>query len=399
MKKHNPSVPYTQPRQFTTKLHGQEVRYFSKPGLPDWNRLAPSNVLLAENIQLTTGEDLLYLGCGHGAAAAVLARRFPQSRLTLLDANYLAVQMSQLTLQANSIENAHLHPGISVLPEGDQAYDTVVIDLPKGRKLAQRWLLEAWQALRPGGQFYLAGANDLGIHSAVRDAQALFGQATVLDYKKGNRVLRFRKDPGQAIEAAWQHEPGIAPGTWHSLDVQVAQSSYHLDSLPGVFSYDQLDEGTQILLESLALPLTGHVLDLGCGLGIIGMVAAQAGAAQVDLVDANLLAVASSQRNLSAQHLENARALPSDVLSAVVGQAYDLVLSNPPFHSGKGTDYHIAQAFIEQSWQALAPGGELRLVANRFIRYDRMMQAHFGSVACPLETGRFHVLSAIKPAG
>ena len=66
-----------------------------------------------------------------------------------------------------------------------EAYQTIVINLPKGRKLARRWLVEAWSALQPGGELYLAGANPEGIQSVIQDAGSLFGNATVLALPEG----------------------------------------------------------------------------------------------------------------------------------------------------------------------------------------------------------------------
>jgi 16S rRNA (guanine1207-N2)-methyltransferase len=139
-----------------------------------------------------------------------------------------------------------------------------------------------------------------------------------------------------------------------------------------------------------------RVLDLGCGYGILGLAALRMGASQVDLVDSNLIAIACVRANLHASGASNARALPSDGLSAVQNQRYDRILSNPPFHAGKGIDYQMAQAFIEQSWQVLATGGTLSLVANRFIRYEHVLKMFFSQVSVEAETGKYRVLTGRK---
>ena len=139
-----------------------------------------------------------------------------------------------------------------------------------------------------------------------------------------------------------------------------------------------------------------NILDLGCGYGVIGLAAARSGAASVDLVDANLLAVAAAQMNIEHLGLANAHALASDVLSAVPDKKYDLILSNPPFHTGRDVDYQVARAFIEQSYQALESGGRLFIVANRFIRYEKIMEMYFQQVDQVVQSPRFHVLCGEK---
>ncbi|MBN1149315.1 MAG: class I SAM-dependent methyltransferase [Anaerolineales bacterium] len=389
-------IDYTQQREYSALICDQPIRFFSKPGLPEWDRISPSARLLAENAHLPANARALLLGCGHGAAAAALSRRIPGGELYLMDHNFIALQMSAQTLHANQASNAHVHSGLSLLPEHGDTFDAVLIDLPKGRQLARRWLVEAHALLRPAGALYLAGANDHGIRSAANDAQALFGNAAVLAYKKGNRLLRLVKEAAHEQIPAWRHEPGIAPGSWRTLQIDAPQGVYNLRSLPGVFSFDRLDEGTRLLLSGLEISPGDKMIDLGCGYGIIGLVAALSGAGQVDLLDVNLLATACANENLALHNVSNARAYPSDVLSAAPQARYSLVASNPPFHSGAAVDYQIAAAFIRQSWGALEKGGRLLLVANRFIRYDRLLEQVFGQARCLAQTGRYHLLLAIR---
>jgi 16S rRNA (guanine1207-N2)-methyltransferase len=120
------------------------------------------------------------------------------------------------------------------------------------------------------------------------------------------------------------------------------------------------------------------------------------GASFVHLLDADLLAVAAARQNLSRLGLPNAMALASDVLQAVEGQTFDQIATNPPFHAGKAVEYLVAQEFIRQSWQVLEPGGQLWLVANRFIRYEQAMEPYFTKVESIAETGKYHLLLGTK---
>ena len=421
--------------EFTCRLGGEEVRYCTKPGLPDWRQVTPSAVLLAEQTPPITGR-LLWLGCGHGAAPAALARREAGTTIWLHDHNWIALQMTARTLAANGVPvdrvaadnlfvpasttpaagsaRCFIYAGISLPFEQQGTFDTVFIDLPKGRDLARRWLLEAWGALHTGGRLYLAGANDLGIKPALQDAQALFGQAAIMAYKKGCRLARLVKGQNPDPAPVWSSEAGVQPGTWRELNIELSGKRLPMHSLAGVFSAEGLDDGTRLLLDQIKSMAGEHVLDVGCGWGIIGLAAALRGAAWVDLLDNNLLAVAAARHNVALHQVQQARALPSDALSgaqqpsgaqqssavrepgAAALRRYSLILSNPPFHAGKGVDYHMAHAFIYQSWQALQSGGRLALVANRFIRYEQVIQEIFPRVSCLAENSRYRILEAIR---
>jgi 16S rRNA (guanine1207-N2)-methyltransferase len=384
---------YYQSDTFTAALNGQALQIVSKPGLSNWDRVTPATVLLAGTVEAAPAARVLQLGCGHGALGVALARQVPGGHVTLMDTDFIAVTMAEQTLKVNGAANAQVRPAISVLPDGAGAFDTVVMELPKGRKLARRWLVEAQAALKPGGELYLAGANEQGIQSAIRDAAALFGGAAVLRYKKGNRVARAVKAAQAAGQPAWAGEAGIAPGTWREFEVGVRGHAFRLRSLPGVFAFDDdLDEGTRLLLDQLDVAPGTQVLDVGCGYGIIGLVAARLGASHVDMVDVNLLAIASARENIAGNAVPNADAFLSDAFNAVGNRRYDLIASNPPFHTGKSVDYAVAHAFIEHARSTLRPGGRLLLVANKFIRYDHLMRATFDTVECLAETNKYHVL-------
>ncbi len=368
-------------------IAGKTISVIAKPGLPYWNTVSPAVHLLAE--EASPGEKTLLIGCGRGELAALFT---PRTRLWLADNNHLALQTTRLTLQENNLPPVE----IIQLPLPTAEFDTVAMTLPKGRKLARRWLVEAHAALADGGALYLAGANDEGIQSVLADADSLFGNSGILGYKKGNRIARMRKLAHERSLPPWASEPGIARGSWYEWELTVLGKTYALRTLPGVFSYDQLDEGTALLLEHLQVPAGASVLDFGCGYGIIGMAAAQMGAASVDLVDADLFAIASAQENLARNGIPNGRVLPSDVLSAVSDQKYQLVVSNPPFHSGKSVEYTMTETFITHAYHLLEAGGQMMLVANRFIRYDRLLQSVFGQAEVVAQTGKFHVLRASK---
>jgi len=351
---------------------------------------------MAENIGLPADAQVYYLGCGNSVAAIALAQQLTSGQLWIHEDNFIALQMAAETIRLNQLSNAHTLSPINLSAEQRNAFDVAVIELPKGRKSAQRWLAQAFDGLKLGGFLYLAGANQQGIQPTVKDASLLFDQPAVLAYKKGNRLVKFQKNRREWPAEGWSLMPGIAPESWHSTTISSRQGDLELFSLPGVFSFDRLDEGTQLLLTTLPDLHGKNVLDLGCGYGAIGITAAYSGAASVEMADANLLAVAATRKNIERFALQNASASASDVLSELTGKQYDIILSNPPFHTGGEVDYQVAGAFIEQSHQALVEGGLLYLVANRFIRYEKIMQTCFQRVDEIFQSTRYHVLCGVK---
>ncbi len=386
--------PYHREVEFAALLREQRIRVVTKPGFPNWEGIGPAATLLAESVMLEPDARVLHLGCGHGGLGVFLARGVPRGSVWLIDASHVAVGLAARTLAANTISNAHVTGDpAEPLPEAD-SYDVAVLEVPAGRKFARRWLALAQRSLKPGGILYLAGPKAEGIASVIGDALALFGRAATLAYRDHHRVAVATKMAG-TTPPAWADEPGIAPGTWQRFEASLGGRDFAIDTLPGIFSYDRLDDGTAYLLDHLRIRRGERVLDLGCGWGAIGLAAAQAGASQVDMVDVSLPAVGAAARNIAAAGLTNARALPSDVLVAVAGERYDLIVTNPPFHAGKAIDYDASQAFIAGARDLLTPRGRLIVVANAFLRYERAMQERFGNVETLAESRRYHVLQAL----
>lgn len=390
--------------RFSNRLDGIQVEYLSRPGFPGWQELSPSAHLLAEYFEPGDVRRLLWIGCGHGAAAVVVLNSAPDLNAWLMDPNILALGSATATLAENGVANAILHPLqlqssdpvfdlSSVEPPTGIQFDAVVIDLPKGRSVIRRWLAHAFHSLRPNGSLWIAGARGLGIEPALKDATVLFGPGNLLGYKKGNRIARFIRsgaDPGHG----WWDDPGIAPASWQEAQANTPGDAFPLVTLPGVFASGHIDEGTRLLLETVTDFAGQTVLDLGCGVGVIGIHAIHSGAESADLVDASLPAVVSATENLRRLGLaDRGRVFAGDGLEAISGRSYSLILSNPPFHTGKSIDYAMTQKFIKQSRQALTHGGRLVLVSNRFIRYDRHMKGLFRRISVIAENPSFHVVS------
>jgi 16S rRNA (guanine1207-N2)-methyltransferase len=391
-----PILPYAGEHHFSVILGKDPIELITKPGLPEWDLISPSTQLLAEHSVIKPTDSVMLYGCHQGALGVYLARGLPEGQLWITDHNQTALEMTQKTLKANNISSVNILTDID-LPLGlYHKFNSVYIHIPKGRQFTWRWLVQANNALVLDGSLYISGSNNSGIKSIFKDAQELFGKGNILAYKKGNRVAQFIKKPVAEPKPDWAQNPGIAPGTWFEYSIPISNYAFRIRSLPGVFSFDHLDEGTKMLLGVTDIPLGANVLDVGCGYGIIGLYAAAKGAGLVHLIDNNLLAVASCNETLSLNRIMNVKVFVGDLLNPIGSNRYDLVLSNPPFHTGHVVDYQIAQALIDQSCQALNPGGQLIIVANRFIRYDHLIKAIFGNVSTVTESGKYHVLSGLK---
>ncbi|GGJ81324.1 class I SAM-dependent methyltransferase [Deinococcus aquiradiocola] len=251
----------------------------------------------------------------------------------------------------------------------------------RGNAYAEAQISWAHAVTPPGGTLYLAGDKDKGFDRYVRRAAALFGSGETVARETGMRAAKLVRRPGQTPP-----QPDAERYETHGLTVV---------GLPGVFSAAKLDKATALLLDVLGSEdLHGQrVLDLGCGSGIIGAWAASRGA-DVTLLDADLQSVRSAEATLEANSLA-ARVLHSDVDAALQDDGYDLVLSNPPFHVGRGVVLDITAEFVQAAARRLRPGGRLVMVANEFLPYERLLR-DWQDVRSLAQQGGFKVLTATR---
>lgn len=266
-------------------------------------------------------------------------------------------------------------------PEGQ--FDAAVLFLPKSRELTD-YLLAALASCVPDGELYLVGEKRAGVERASKQL-GKFGRASKLDSARHCQLWHTHIDGAPT-----------APDL-HALaqryELPLADGPLQVITLPGVFSHGRLDRGSALLLEHLDKLPAGHLLDFGCGAGVLGATLQRRYPQnRLTLLDVDAFAVESSRLTLAANGLEG-EVIAGDGIDAAPDNLAAIV-SNPPFHQGVHTSYAATEHLLRQSACHLAPGGELRLVANSFLKYPPLIEQHLGSCRTLAEADGFRIYSA-----
>ncbi|GMR69139.1 class I SAM-dependent methyltransferase [Bacillus cereus] len=130
----------------------------------------------------------------------------------------------------------------------------------------------------------------------------------------------------------------------------------------GVFSKNEVDFGSRLLIEAFQVPdIKGDILDVGCGYGPIGLsLAKEFQDRKVHMVDVNERALELAKENAANNRIGNVHISQSSVYENVDGM-YAAILSNPPIRAGKD----IVHEILEKAVEYLVPGGELWIVIQK----------------------------------
>lgn len=158
----------------------------------------------------------------------------------------------------------------------------------------------------------------------------------------------------------FDNDPHLSNET-HTLSFEMFHQMFTLHSAAGVFSKDRLDTGTRLLLETvldLSSPQTS-VLDLGCGIGTVGVVLSRFWPCQILGIDVNERAVSLANENYQAAGCKG-EAIVHDGIPAGTGK-FSCILLNPPIRAGKEVIYRL----FDECREHLEEDGSLWLVMRK----------------------------------
>lgn len=163
----------------------------------------------------------------------------------------------------------------------------------------------------------------------------------------------------------------------------------------GVFSATKIDAATQLLLEHCQMQDGWDVLDLGCGIGVIGISIKKIySKCVVVLSDVNERALSISQENARRNGVA-VEIVASDVYHGLQGRMFDAILTNPPHHAGR----ELVYLMIEEAPLHLKKNGMLQLVAKHQkggAMLEKKMKEVFGNVTVLVKKGGIRVYCSRK---
>jgi 16S rRNA (guanine1207-N2)-methyltransferase len=319
--------------------------------------------------QAGSPRHILILNDSFGALTCWFAA---QHKVSMMSDSFLAHSATRANLAQNGELQADLLTATDSLPDD---IDLVLMQIPKNNRYLT-WQLHQLRTRLPADCPVVAVNKAREIHtSTLKLFEKYLGSTTTSLAWKKHRLVFSTPDctPLQPVDPVTR---------W-----QVDGHPIELDNLPNVYSGESLDLGARFMLQYIPQDeVLAHIIDLGCGNGVLSVKAAQLNPqASVTSVDESYMAIESARRNLAANCDTNDaagsnrfNAVANNCLDGFTKGSADLVLCNPPFHQQYAITDHIAWQMFCDAKHVLGTGGKLMVIGNRHLGYDVKLRRLFG---------------------
>ncbi|EPF7601933.1 methyltransferase [Vibrio vulnificus] len=337
-----------------------------------------------EELALDTPQNILILNDHFGALSCWFSA---QHQVTMMSDSFISQQGANENLQRNQCGEVKLLTTLDAIPVET---NLVLFQLPKNNRHLTWQLTQLRKTLSPDVPVVAVNkAKEIHTSTLKLFEKYLGTTKTSLAWKK-HRLVFCQADCAQMND--------ISPVTrWN-----VEEHKMTLNNLPNVYSGESLDLGARFMLEHIPQDenLT-HIIDLGCGNGVLSVKAAQLNPkAKLTLVDESYMAIESARLNLQENVTVpiDAEYIANNCLDGFAGESADLILCNPPFHQQQAITDHIAWQMFCDAKRVLKRGGKLQVIGNRHLGYDGKLKRLYGdkNVKLVASNSKFVILQATK---
>jgi len=264
-------------------------------------------------------------------------------------------------------------------------FDLILLLPSKDKVQSLGWMALAFGHLLDGGKLLVACENQYGAKSYEAALKKLAGHVNSASKSKCRLFTAKKTD---VLNADLQQQ-------WLDDAKPQVLDSHGLWTQAGLFSWKDADVGSALLLKHLPA-FKGKGMDLCCGYGLLAtqILKASPEVTQLHMVEADGLALACAQKNVSG--FEGVAFHHLDAAVEVLPKHLNFVVCNPPFHTGQSRDVELGQNIVSKACGALTHGGVLYMVANRQLPYERILRDYLREVECVAVGSGFKVLRGKK---
>ena len=181
----------SRPAECSFTYRGVDLVFETDAGVFSRGEVDTGTRLLLEALPEDMHGEILDLGCGWGVIGISIARKWPETQVTMADVNTRALELSRKNAKRNRAEVICAESdGMEAL--ADRNFDAVVTNPPirAGKQVIYKMFADAAQRLKPGGALYLVIRKQQGAESCIRYLETIYEKVEKLDKSGGFWVLK-----------------------------------------------------------------------------------------------------------------------------------------------------------------------------------------------------------------
>ena len=301
--------------------------------------------------------------------------------------------MSELALAENAGDLAPHYNSHALCAELLEGARLVLMQLPRSLAELDEWAQAIARFASPDVTVISGGRIK---HMTLAMNEVLGRSFDDVNAGRGRQKSRTLTSLGAKRDAAEARYPVTSVLREPELPVDELTVSAH----GGAFAGAALDMGTRFLLTFLPemKPDATTAVDLGSGTGVLAVSLALARPdLHVVAVDQSSAAVASTRETADANGVgARVEAAREDALTERPTASADLIVCNPPFHTGATVHAGVALRMLADARRVLKPGGELWVVFNTHLGYRDYLNRTVGPTRQAGRNSKFTVTVSVR---
>ena len=248
-----------------------------------------------------------------------------------------------------------------------KGYSLAIINAPKNKIQSDFFIALAISSLKEGGLLITAADNKAG-GSRLKKTYEGFGLQEPYTASKNKAKVVWK--------TVNEYDQRAIVKAINAGQMQM-QNNFH--TTPGIYGWDKIDKGSQLLTQYIPDDLKGHGADFGCGYGFLSkhILDHAPKIKSLTCIDADKQALECCEKNLENSKTDTTFLWKDLTKQEVSARPYDFIVMNPPFHEGKKADPAIGIDFIKNAHAGLRKKGSLFMVANAQLPYEIVIESLF----------------------
>ncbi len=149
---------------------------------------------LIRYVKFSNPKEILDIGCGYGVIGISLATKFPESNITAVDRDLLAVKYSNNNASKNNIKNFTAIGSIGIETIHGKKFDLIVSNIPAkigDKAIEQDFIFGPLSLLNEGGEYWVVIVNALN-RNFIKPVNREFYSLELMKKRSGHLVYKLK---------------------------------------------------------------------------------------------------------------------------------------------------------------------------------------------------------------